>query len=80
MAVSWKCVEVVPVDLQKTLEGLTDERWRILSVNVTPDIKHESDVGWTTHSPGTFTVVGYRMVYEKDSRRRGNDYDPKPTQ
>ena len=69
MAVNWKVsTDVAPADLQKTLEEFTNERWRVMSVNITPDQKHEGDVGWTTHSPGTFTVVAYRM--SRESRQR----------
>ena len=68
MAVSWKCVETLPGELEKTLKDLTDERWRVLSV---------VSAGVTTEK---FTVVSYKMMYEKGSRRRDDDYDPEPTQ
>ena len=67
MAVSWKCVEALPGELEKTLKDLTDERWRVLSV---------VSAGQTE----IFTVVSYKMQYEKGSRRRDDDYDPEPTQ
>lgn len=71
MAVSWRAVEVKPSDLQKTLEEMTNNRWRILSVGVTPDTKYESDI----RSPGTFTIVGYRVTREdnRNSRQKVNE-------
>lgn len=72
MAVSWKCVETLPSELEKTLKDLTDERWRVLSV-VVP-------------KPETCTIVAYKMQYEKGSRHREEqeekctDWDTEPTQ
>lgn len=46
--VNWKVsTDVLPADLQKTLEEFTNERWRVLTVN---------------NSADKFTVVGYRMT------------------
>ena len=74
MSVSWKCLEVLPNELQVTLESLTNEKWRVLQVSPTPAAE-------PTYSATKFTVVSYRMVYEKGNRpRRNDDYDPEPTQ
>ena len=67
MAVNWKCLEVLPSELQATLESLTNDRWRVLQVSPTPAQE-------PTYNATRFTVVSYRMVYEKNDRHNKQDY------
>lgn len=66
MAVSWKVVSVLPENLQETLEEYTNDRWRVLQVCPSPAQE-------PTYSPTRFTVVGYRISYEKGNRPGGKD-------
>ena len=61
MAVSWKVCQVKPSELLKTLQLITDERYRVFEVSPTPG-------NTSTEHSTSFTVVAYRLTRETNQK------------